>query len=739
MLARLQRQAIAFSRRLSIDRRQPLLLPCWQVREPIDKRHGVWSCRNPRFRLPVKICLPSQHRCTSWLGSTTINDRSSGGSPLAANTGSSRFSAIIPSFGGIEMERTGSASASVGGIEWVDWMDSYKRYKDEKIRAEAEAKRPPSSQQQSPTQNETATSSPVVPDSRNSPRELEVPTIETSAVALSPSTSRDDYVKSHTSRQRSLSIRSSLSGIGESRLSPTHKLSSMFDRPRQSSSGSNTSQQASSAGRKKINLVNKMEGWWSAVKSNFISEAQHAPSRPSNLGVYVQKRIPSAPSSRRASEMSPNTRPEPVFLAPEPIRRGSSHSIRAFASNVELRSPNKDSDASSLQQAAHITTSSSSELDRYMRHPIDAAATESIDDLSDANAEERTLLPPLIERHSGDSRRRQPDLRLDLESHVLTRSATANTSSSGSQQSWKRPPLLPQHVSDTTSQSSSFGRTLSGPGLTPGIPSWDHTPSPIIALSESRDPIKENRPIAPGTEITVASVRRHVKHRLNAAKAQCDQTLKKTIAAMTKFAEERRAEEEVLNDEDHDAVQDYFDAANGVSDSPLIDADNDEERGEEESKSRDGSSFFSLPVPTFAISRVEHNKRREAHECSFHIPWSESKRISLHACWLRPVESNPAHLGASASHESQQSAASDIRSATHLPGPRLGTNVSRPKSRDRSTSSYIDIQFPLDFSFTLAHALQPTASVISAGSARLQSGRGPHFPRCCSGAYCHCS
>jgi serine/threonine-protein kinase RIM15 len=114
-----------------------------------------------------------------------------------------------------------------------------------------------------------------------------------------------------------------------------------------------------------------------------------------------------------------------------------------------------------------------------------------------------------------------------------------------------------------------------GPGLTPGLPKWDQTPSPIYALSGDSRGDKEDRPVAPGAEITVASVRRHIKHRLNAAKETCDNTLKKAIDNMTRFADEQKAAQ-IMQAELNDQPLDYFDA---ISDSPLVDAEESEVEG----------------------------------------------------------------------------------------------------------------------------------------------------------------
>ncbi|EIW72823.1 hypothetical protein TREMEDRAFT_25150 [Tremella mesenterica DSM 1558] len=122
------------------------------------------------------------------------------------------------------------------------------------------------------------------------------------------------------------------------------------------------------------------------------------------------------------------------------------------------------------------------------------------------------------------------------------------------------------------SRASTYGPSSVGSGLTPGVPRWDQTPSPLYPLTH-RSAAKENDPVAPGADLTVASVRRHVKHRMNAAKVACDTTLQRTIDAMTRYADEQRrlADEEQMRyaeELNQDQPRDYFEA---VHDSPLID------------------------------------------------------------------------------------------------------------------------------------------------------------------------
>ncbi|KAK4684867.1 serine/threonine-protein kinase RIM15, partial [Tremellales sp. Uapishka_1] len=463
----------------------------------------------------------------------------------------------------IGMEKQASAAGSINGIEWVDWMDSYKMFKEAKIRAEKEAA--------AMAESEGSPSASV----RHLPLAKEGEGGDAgSIIGLSPTTSRDETgVTPHGFRRRSLSVRSQLS-LFEGKLSPNQKKNSFFERPRQTSGTSTKSSLDGvlNAGKKKKNLVNKMEGWWNAVKSNFTPEAQHQPHRPSNLGGYVQQqRIPSAPQSRRGSEMPFLPPRDAVHLAPDFQRRDSANSqrsLRQAMSHAELRSRSAHG-GMDVDGAASIIGSTSADIAKLSRRSsgedvhwsptvMPVRPTSTVQEESSNPSRPTSVLDTRVP--SGlEARRKQQPLRLELEPHTLAPSRTSARSVHSDSSSQQRVPKtahpLQRTSQQTSSRSSSYGQTLYGPGLTPGVPSWDQTPSPIFALNSGRAQ-REEQPVAPGSEITIASVRRHIKHRLNAAKETCDQTLKKTVDAITKYAEERKSGEE------EDVPLDYFDGIN---------------------------------------------------------------------------------------------------------------------------------------------------------------------------------
>lgn len=550
-----------------------------------------------------------------------VGGRPTANMPLKSNAGPSRM--ISPALAAAtNMERQHSAGGTVGGIEWVDWYDCYKRYKDAKIRAEAdEAARQNEPVEASPTENQSTFASishsptDAGPDElrgRPSPREIELASNkdDSSAIALTPQTSRDDFALQERTglRRRSMSIRSAMSSLDPTR-SPNQKRTALFERPRQTSGSSirSNNTESSSSGvisnnKKKKNLVNKMEGWWNAVKSNFIPEGHspntHRPLRPSNLGVYPSRRIPSAPTSRRGSDMSPIATPEAALLAPEPMRRDSTQSLRQVTSHSELRARPHQYDSQRLQAAASIVSSTSADIARLSRSSMADAGPEpfAMGRTPSIVPEEQSRYPSRVPSSLEARRRGQgvgTSLRLELDSNVLRADPSRPQTSV--------PPLTQQRTmssrmlsTQSSSGASSYGNPLYGPGLTPGIARWDHTPSPIYPVSTVSRDEKEDRPVAPGADITVASVRRHIKHRLNAAKDICDNTLRKAIDAMTKFADEQK-EQQAYNAELADQQQDYFDS---ISDSPLVDAEESEAEGgdafDDGFRSRHGESLLRV-------------------------------------------------------------------------------------------------------------------------------------------------
>jgi serine/threonine-protein kinase RIM15 len=92
----------------------------------------------------------------------------------------------------------------------------------------------------------------------------------------------------------------------------------------------------------------------------------------------------------------------------------------------------------------------------------------------------------------------------------------------------------------------------------------------LLSTATAPTTSKDDKPVAPGADLTVASVRQHIKQRLTAAKEQCDTTLRRIIATIQLFEEERMMAADVIEDQ----RRDYFDT---FSDSPVIDAADSED------------------------------------------------------------------------------------------------------------------------------------------------------------------
>lgn len=256
-----------------------------------------------------------------------------------------------------------AGAAGVGDIEWVDWMDCYKGYKEMKIKAEAEAMkaetskagdspafetkqlgyehatRPSLQEERRPAERAHGrrfSDQEVTISSRKSGEKIPV------TLTLTPTVSRDSQGGSlHGSMKRqSLSFKNLIAV--EPRMSPTQRRSSFFERQRQSSGSSTKTDHSSVFGSgsgsgsglmKKKNLVSKMEGWWNAVKSNFVPE--HPPGRPG--GHSNQGRVNHSP--KRRGSIPSITQLKSAYLAPEPAAlRGSPNlPLRQVISHNELR------------------------------------------------------------------------------------------------------------------------------------------------------------------------------------------------------------------------------------------------------------------------------------------------------------------------------------------------------------------------------------------------------------------
>ncbi|OXC70861.1 hypothetical protein AYX13_00277 [Cryptococcus neoformans] len=521
--------------------------------------------------------------------------------------------------------QSNAGAAGVGDIEWVDWMDCYKGYKEMKIKAEAEAMRaktpkasdnpifetkqlgyehatrPSLQEERRPAERAHArrfSDQEVTISSQKSGEKIPM------TLTLTPTVSRDSQGGSlHGSMKRqSLSFKNLIAV--EPRMSPTQRRSSFFERQRQSSGSSTKTDHSYVLGSgsgsgtglmKKKNLVSKMEGWWNAVKSNFVPE--HPPGRPG--GERTQGRVNRLP--KRSGSIPSITQPESAYLAPEPAAlRGSPNlPLRQVISHNELRQRSQRDDhyetASVLDSTpadtARLSRNSSAEtampIPQHMLVPPPppvrhaSTVTEVTEEPSNPPSRQE---PPI--HTSLEARRRQPNLRLELEPHTLAQPSPHSSNSSSSQP--RMVPLgMPLRLSESSLKSSLYGQSL-GPGLTPGAPRWDQTPSPVHTFSQHHVEDKEDKPVAPGAELTVGSVRNHIRRRLNGAKEACDASLRRTVNSITKFVEQER--QDVGRQEE--VPVDYFETLN-LNDSAVFDG---EDTGSEAAYENDGPRSRAVSV-----------------------------------------------------------------------------------------------------------------------------------------------
>lgn len=605
--------------------------------------------------------------------------------------------------------QSNAGAAGVGDIEWVDWMDCYKGYKEMKIKAEAEAMRaktpkasdnpifetkqlgyehatrPSLQEERRPAERAHArrfSDQEVTISSQKSGEKIPM------TLTLTPTVSRDSQGGSlHGSMKRqSLSFKNLIAV--EPRMSPTQRRSSFFERQRQSSGSSTKTDHSYVLGSgsgsgtglmKKKNLVSKMEGWWNAVKSNFVPE--HPPGRPG--GERTQGRVNRLP--KRSGSIPSITRPESAYLAPEPAAlRGSPNlPLRQVISHNELRQRSQRDDhyetASVLDSTpadtARLSRNSSTEtampIPQHMLVPPPppvrhaSTVTEVTEEPSNPPSRQE---PPI--HTSLEARRRQPNLRLELEPHTLAQPSPHSSNSSSSQP--RMVPLgMPLRLSESSLKSSLYGQSL-GPGLTPGAPRWDQTPSPVHTFSQHHVEDKEDKPVAPGAELTVGSVRNHIRRRLNGAKEACDASLRRTVNSITKFVEQER--QDVGRQEE--VPVDYFETLN-LNDSAVFDGEDTGSEAAYENdgpRSRAGQSF----ILDYWIENTAYNRKVS-------VSWSRgpSRRpsVSLHA--ISPKARTSA-LATSPSRIVSRRRPSAVPPRTFGP---TGRNVPIPKDRTQSGAS----------------------------------------------------
>lgn len=425
-------------------------------------------------------------------------------------------------------------TSSVNGIEWVDWLDEYKKYKAAKLKAEQQTN---GAEQNEEVLLDDIDHAPGGRDSPAAPIPQPLPSTEPLRRPVTPP------------RPERIPLRHAAT-------SPIDTKASTRERPRQSSYSSNHSQH----GKKRRNLAAKMEGWWTAVKSNFAPHP--AQTRKPSFGAAVVRRPSRGESGRmHVKPLTGGRRSRPTsVIAPMvpdegPAAKGKAKAaekvtpprmLRMSSSHGEIRSsasiaqPSPRQAAQPLLADSSVASGSTSQLnpDAFLS-PAGPALTTTPGEMG-LQEGPNVLGSPVKSASSLEARRKQPALSLKLENKPFVPPAQRRMTSQ-----------MSNHTSDTgeTSGSSGASRPIRstlpprsgsqsfkpGPGLTPGPSRWDQTPSPLYSFGTPQDGVKDA--MQTDSDFTMASVKRHVKHRLTAAKDTCDRELRQVISSITAYVE----------------------------------------------------------------------------------------------------------------------------------------------------------------------------------------------------------
>ncbi|PWN29826.1 hypothetical protein BDZ90DRAFT_278074 [Jaminaea rosea] len=509
----------------------------------------------------------------------------------------------------------GFSGDSAGEIEWVDWLDEYRKMKEAKLQSERESeavgeavgedasvgpttqasKQEPSSTVSQPPVTALPSSSSMGSHAQSSsspPRQVSAPTPP--AVSASSSTTllaggtprRPSEPPLHQQQSRSSfnttldtttasPLRSSSSSQKPSRNLSLSPMSSRFAHVHAAPSSGSGSSSSWTNRRRNRNLGSRIEAWWGSVKTGLSSSLQSPPPLQRNKG------FPSSPGGAYGATMRHAShsgglsgralKPRPAVIAPPP----------PAATSFPTKEPASSSSSSRAMPDAWVAS-------------VTTPSQLSLQTLREARPEAQAAGQPRQERPSHDSgssslgsttasRRKQPHLSLNLDKGTSSFDArefegisqaihTGRSSNSGPRTS---SPLSqgpsPRHVShplpvkeedspaageqqQQQSLGEAFRSNVSSPKQKPERPSL-----PERASSETRGaaaPQQGGGGGAPPTskEITIRSIRHHIRHRLAASKESCDKELRKIVRAVNAFVEaglqEQHDEGSELGDDD---------------------------------------------------------------------------------------------------------------------------------------------------------------------------------------------
>lgn len=341
--------------------------------------------------------------------------------------------------------------------------------------------------------------------------------------------------------------------------------------------------------KKRRHLGSKIEAWWGAVKSNFgqqpsahgpqpslsFREATSTNSRSPSIETPFQreKRLNPAVAGPSGRHVSHNTAPTNLGLtASQKQRAYEASESRILASSEAARGSSLS--VQTLKPSGSIAAAAESNPSHNLGEPAKISAEE---------AEAASAAPATSRRDSGSLRRRQPHLSLNLgkgassfDASELEDTLPAKRGSSlSSAHSDSRPsplsagpsplqavhPLPPPAAEESLAESPQAisGHLVSSDRRRPPAsrPASANASTPADGVSNAppsesthdRSQVQprhklDTRPSPASRDITIHSIRQHIRHRLAASKESCDKELRKIVNLVSSFVEESLQEQE---------------------------------------------------------------------------------------------------------------------------------------------------------------------------------------------------
>ncbi|GJN91534.1 hypothetical protein Rhopal_004557-T1 [Rhodotorula paludigena] len=484
---------------------------------------------------------------------------------------------------------TFEAQPATREIEWVDWLDEYRKMKEAKLRADqdvAEATEEEEEEQErladnvvqaaapSSKSDKPSTPSPTRRSDEFKPAEPALKAAQNTKAK--PTTTDYNPFEATSAPSTSLVARGLLTpavqhdyfpltgaagptrgsgGFQPSTTATPMTISDPFDlsplRPAPSNTGSMSSNFGSPGAKRKRNfakLGNKIDAWWSAVRTSFagaeedrVRQRRTSMDQPSLSKSPTIEPMPSRTSSHYTRPMTPGT--------PTLRNAASAHDLLRGPQSPMPPNPFHNSvPAGALAPAARVDSQ------HRLRPPTEGKAATSSGSGEDSDGATASRI------------RRNPHLSLNLGPSLnnmfparLSPRGSPSRSTSGERVSPSSPAADPAATAQTslplpvraTPQSP-----VDDPRLTPGqSPMWDQTPG--LVPSSMHFPLRERqpssqsvsqvptRPKPPAKEssknasssFSMQTVRQQIRQRLAAAKENCDKELRRIVTDITAYVE----------------------------------------------------------------------------------------------------------------------------------------------------------------------------------------------------------